>query len=220
MIIEISTQILIIGVILAGSFFYLKQKEKQQEEVKEENLDKKILIYLGISFVAIIGLAIALYNLFPDNSYIQNVRTLVLISFLVPLAWKDYYQYIIPNMVLLWMTLIRLIIYIGEFIEYKKEFFTIIKDDVLAFLLIGTFLIIVHFLFKGSIGMGDIKLIMVMSFYQGFIGVFSSLFFSLIITAILSIVLLISKKKKRKDTVPFAPSVLIGTYLSVMCSGI
>ena len=107
-----------------------------------------------------------------------------------------------------------------ELVTMKKEFFSTFKECMLSCLAIGVFLIIVHFVFKNSIGMGDIKLLMVMALYEGFFGSFCAIFFSMIIVCILGIALMIAKKKGRKDVLPFAPAVLVGTCLSIIMTGI
>jgi len=75
------------------------------------------------------------------------------------------------------------------------------------------------FVVKNGFGMGDIKLMFIMILYLGFAGSFSAIFMSLVLSMIASIYLLIKKEKNKKDTIPFAPFVLIGTYLSVFLMG-
>ena len=52
--------------------------------------------------------------------------------------------------------------------------------------------------------------------YQSFIGF---LIFSFIISFFVAIYSLISRKKTKKDAIPFGPSLLIGTYLSIFLCG-
>ena len=67
--------------------------------------------------------------------------------------------------------------------------------------------------------MGDVKLVLVMGAFQGFTGMVSSVFVSMIIAFIAAIVLLISKKRKRSDSIEFAPALLLGTTISVILTG-
>ena len=46
-----------------------------------------------------------------------------------------------------------------------------------------------------------------------------SVFVSLIVSFVISAVLLVTKKKKRRDVIPFAPALMIGTYISVFLTG-
>ena len=72
---------------------------------------------------------------------------------------------------------------------------------------------------KNSIGYGDIKLFIVMGLLLGMNGIWSAVFVSLIVAFFAAIALLITKKKGRKDVVPFAPAIVIGTYVSVILTG-
>ena len=67
--------------------------------------------------------------------------------------------------------------------------------------------------------MGDIKLMLVMCLFQGFYGVVSSLFCSLFIAFIYAIIVLLLRKKTKKDSVAFAPAILLGTALSIFLTG-
>ena len=73
--------------------------------------------------------------------------------------------------------------------------------------------------FKNSIGMGDIKLFAVMGLYQGLWGVINSVFFSLAASFVISIAFLITKKKGRKDSIAFAPSIFVGTVVAICLAG-
>ena len=75
-------------------------------------------------------------------------------------------------------------------------------------------------LLKGSIGFGDIKLFIVMGLLLGLEGIWSAIFISLIVSFIISVYLLATKKKSRKDAIPFAPALMIGTYISIIITGI
>ena len=72
---------------------------------------------------------------------------------------------------------------------------------------------------KNSIGYGDIKLFIVMGLLLGLTGIWSAIFLSLIVSFVVSVYFLITKKKGRKDLIPFGPALVIGTYLSVCLSG-
>jgi len=58
-----------------------------------------------------------------------------------------------------------------------------------------------------------------MGLFQGIVGVISSLFLSLLVSFFVAIALLITRKKTRKEAIAFAPSVLIGTAVSMFLTG-
>lgn len=73
---------------------------------------------------------------------------------------------------------------------------------------------------KGAIGMGDVKLFGVMALYLGLEGIWTAIFCALVVSFFIAVFSLITKKVKRKDNIPFAPAILIGTYLSIFLTGI
>ena len=81
------------------------------------------------------------------------------------------------------------------------------------------FFLLCGLLVIGGVGMGDIKLILIMCLFQGFYGVISALFCSLFAACVLAIALLVLKKKTRRDSIPFAPAILLGTIVSVVLTG-
>jgi leader peptidase (prepilin peptidase)/N-methyltransferase len=58
-----------------------------------------------------------------------------------------------------------------------------------------------------------------MGLMLGLDGIWSAVFASLVVSFLASIVLMITKKKKRGDMIPFAPAIMVGTYLSVFLTG-
>ena len=64
--------------------------------------------------------------------------------------------------------------------------------------------------FSKGIGMGDIKLFGLMALYTGAFFVYSVLFVSVLLGAIIGIVMLLCFHKGKKTTIPFAPLILIG----------
>lgn len=192
-------------------YHYLLKRYKQS---------KQLILYMVISSLLIIGQAIFMYYTFKDATLVHLMKLFTLECGILALAWTDFREHIIPNEVIVTLLSLRVIFYIWEFIELQNRFFQVLTNSLMSFLLIGLFLIAVRLIAKDSIGFGDIKLMITMAVYQGFMGVFSSIFLSLLIMSIVGIVLLVTKKKKKKDTMAFAPSVLVGLCVSMTMSGI
>lgn len=150
---------------------------------------------------------------------LSQFKLLTLILILFPTAAVDYKIKKIPNKFLIAGLILRMVFYIFEFIQSFENAFSVLKDNLLAVVIYGVFFLLLLLVFKNSIGMGDIKLFALMGLYQGIWGTFSAIFFSLVVSFFVSIYLLITRKKKKKDTIPFGPSILIGTFLSICLSG-
>ena len=68
-------------------------------------------------------------------------------------------------------------------------------------------------------GFGDMKLFLVMGLLLGTRGIWGAVFLSLIVIFFISVFALITKRKSRKDLIPFGPALVIGTYLAVYLTG-
>ena len=127
----------------------------------------------------------------------------------------------IPNKVVVAGLLLRVAFAVAEFVTMGADaFLAIAKDALYSLILVAALFVLGVLLLKGGIGMGDIKLITVMGLFQGITGVISSLFLSLLVIFVLAIIMLITKKKQKKDSIEFAPSVMVGTLASVILTGI
>ena len=77
----------------------------------------------------------------------------------------------------------------------------------------------IHKAIKNGIGFGDMKLFIVMGLMLGLDGIWGAVFLALIVSFLIAAFALITKKKTRKDAIPFGPALVIGTYLSICLSG-
>lgn len=157
-----------------------------------------------------------LISVFMISRVYENVDTklnlIKLIIFYVLLlicAWIDYKMKIIPNGMLLAGMCIRLIVYIFEYVNLGGDLRFELYSEGIALLLVVVLLIFAALTHKG-IGMGDIKLFGVMALYTGAFFVYSVLFVSVLLGAIIGIVMLLCFHKGKKTTIPFAPLILIG----------
>ena len=86
----------------------------------------------------------------------------------------------------------------------------------LAIFVVGLLLVIIT---KGSVGMGDVKLLCILSLLLYPFPFVMSLLVSLVVSFLYCVVALIARKKTRKDIIPFAPSLLVGFYLAAILFG-
>lgn len=80
-------------------------------------------------------------------------------------------------------------------------------------------LCVMRLIVKNGIGFGDVKLFAVLGLFLGLKGIVSTMFLSFVVSFFVSIFLLVSKRKNKKDQIAFAPSILVGTLLSVIFLG-
>ena len=107
-------------------------------------------------------------------------------------SWIDWNQKRIPNKILLFLLAVRGCLLVLE----------------------GLFLL-AHFISKGGVGMGDVKLFAVIGSYMGSGSITAALFLAVMSSAGYSVLMLILKKIKLKEEIPFAPFALVGTILTM-----
>lgn len=142
---------------------------------------------------------------------IYTLSLLFFSSILIIIFFIDLDFQIIPNS----------LTYSGIVIGLLFSFFTIgflraLLGGLIGF---GIFLLIVFlsevFLKKEGMGGGDVKLAAMMGTFFGLQKLLLSLFFSFAIGAIIAIFLIITKIKGRKDYIPFGPSMVLASFISI-----
>lgn len=198
---------------------YYLGKEKQFTSILIMlKLTKMKVFYLILSIISILSL-ILLFEEMYDIGIFTKIKLLSLVSFLIPAAAIDLRKQVIPNQLLFFSLTFRVLLLVFEFIFSTSTIFLILTDSIAGAVIISAFFLLLYFVFKNSIGMGDIKLFAIMGLYQGLWGVINSVFFSLMTSFLISIGLLVTRKKSRKDTISFAPSILLGTIIAIGLTG-
>lgn len=203
------------------SFLLMKDPGLQEEnENKQALVSRKTLwIYSGV-FVVINLLIVALFIfMYPTNGLLFSLKRFCVLALLWPLALIDWKTYRIPNKFVISGLCLRAAIFVAElFWDREYVFGNIVTELITALaLMLASFLCSVCM--KNSIGYGDIKLFFVMGLLLGPNGIWGAIFTSLIVAFIIALFLLITKRKNKKDVVPFAPSIMIGTYISIILTG-
>lgn len=147
-----------------------------------------------------------------------------LMTILIAIFFIDIDHRIIPNGLVLAGLAGGLAVFIYNLICPMPEVFADTKWwTPLAGLLPGTvFLLIVaiagSLLYKtdDAMGMGDVKLMAPVGLFLGWKLCLIALFISVILGGVLSLLLMVTGIKKRKDTVAFGPFIVAGTFITIM----
>ncbi|MDR1217633.1 MAG: A24 family peptidase [Oscillospiraceae bacterium] len=176
--------------------------------------------YAAFTAAACIGAALALTAVYPDNTFIFNMRRLCLLSLLLPAAFVDYKSYRIPNAFIVAGAAYWAALFIAEpLVSGMAGFGRTAVSDLAAAGALTAAALLCAVAIRGSIGAGDVKLFMVMGLLLSTEGIGGAVLLSLAVSFIVSAWLLITKRKTRKDTLPFAPALAAGTFLSVLLTG-
>ncbi len=173
---------------------------------------KRNKLLLCCSAVLCAGITVTLLILWgkravPASAAVQN---LLLWYGVWCAAITDFRVKKIPNAVVLTVLGVRCIGILWEILAEKKSI-----AETLIFGLIGMafgffFFLICGAISKGGIGGGDMKLFAAIGLYFGLVGLLQIMIYLMLLSAVVSICLLVTRRAKMKSTMPMAPFVLIG----------
>ena len=194
---------------------------QSEEEIRENAklINVPVIIYTVIMVLITMGVAVLFCTVYKDNSILMSMKRLVLLSLLWPIALIDFKTYRIPNVFIMFGVISRIVILAFELIAQSEFVWMTLLSEVIAAVSLLLAAALCALCIKNSIGFGDMKLFIVMGLMLSLNGIWSAIFLSLIVSFFISLFLLITKKKTRKDAIPFGPAIVIGTYLSVCLSG-
>ena len=204
--------LMVSALLMCGMSFYLWTRDIGK-------IPKPIQIYSIVSIVVVIGITYVLCTIYEQNSIVFNLKRISILSILWPVAYIDFFEYKIPNKFIILGLIYRvLILFIELFANADIVFITVISE-VIATVALLISMCLCRICIKNSIGYGDIKLFMVIGLMLGLEGVWGAVFMTLLVSFFIALFLLLSKKKKRTDSIPFGPAIAFGTFLSVFLTG-
>ncbi|OGD85906.1 hypothetical protein A2164_02990 [Candidatus Curtissbacteria bacterium RBG_13_35_7] len=137
----------------------------------------------------------------------------LIISVSIIVAVVDLKYYLIPT------TFVYIASIIALFYNYLFLSSTLFVEHVIAgFVIAFLFLLIVLVTRGRGMGQGDIVLVFLMGMVLGYKGTFVAIFLAFLTGAIVSVALIISRKKHFGQTVPFAPFLILGFLTSLFWS--
>lgn len=140
---------------------------------------------------------------------IQFMGFSLLASSLIVIAFIDYDHKIIPDGVVL------LLIGAGVIYSVFARDITWL-DRLIGFFAASLPLYLILLLSKGGVGGGDIKLMAAVGIYLGWKLTLLSLLIGAVLGSIVAVILLIMKRKTRKDEIPFGPALAVGIMAAAL----
>ena len=191
-------------------------KRKWTKCILPRTTELKVWFFV-FSFLLVVG--INFVELIYSNTLFLNLSIVVSLTILGVAAYTDYKEHIISNkLVLLGIILWMIFTIVQLSINFQSNYMAVLKNlfFALAIFVVGLLLVVVT---KGSVGMGDVKLLCILSLLLYPFSFVMSLLVSLVVSFLYCVVALIARKKTRKDIIPFAPSLLVGFYLTAILFG-
>lgn len=151
---------------------------------------------------------------------VDLLRTLLACAILWTCTWTDMRAYLIPNRVLAVGGVFAVAVLLLEIVLTPGQaLYLFVRTAVAAVALLAA-AGLCRLVSPRSVGMGDVKLLAMMGLCLGMDLVWSALFFSFVALFCVCVVLLITRRAKRTDSIPFAPFLLAGTVLAAFLTGI
>jgi len=136
----------------------------------------------------------------------------LLTSILLAIAIIDIKEQLIPDSLVISILVLTIIYRVTIYLLYGTQFG--LMNNILGALLGLLLFVVIVLVSRGGMGGGDVTLVTALGFVLGWKNLLVSIMLSFIIGAIVSLILLGTGKKTRKDPIPFGPFLIIGFYLS------
>jgi len=213
----------IIGLGIGQLVDWMNERLQENKKVFSREIFRKYKIEFKPNYILMLITALIyvglVYKFGIQDSFIENltlIKYIILTPMLLSVLVIDYKKQIIPNRLNLTMFEIGLVI---AFL-YGISNIAITIDMLLGMLVgIAIFLIITLigslFYGKDAMGLGDIKFIGALGLYFGFANITTISIMAFLLGAILGVVLLISKRKKGNEYMPFGPYIVISAFISI-----
>lgn len=176
--------------------------------------NQKLNMFLMFSIMA---LYVAILYLFGLN--LVTLKYLLLTPLLISVLTIDFKEHIIPDRLILILFEIGMLFSIIEGFDSLNIFIDRILGMVIGFGIFGIITLIGGLLAKKkAMGYGDVKLMAALGLIFGEIGILMIIVIAFLIAALVSIVLLVAKKKKFTEYIAFGPYISIASFIVMLSS--
>jgi len=174
--------------------------------------------YIHMLLIAIIYILL-LYKFGLKPDFIQNldlIKHMILTPMLFSVAVIDFKNSIIPNRLLLTMAETGLLLTFVYGISDINLAMNMLLGMVVGTVIFGILTLLGRLVSgKEAMGMGDVKLVAALGLFFGASNILAISIISFLLGAIISIILVLSKKRKIDDYIPFGPFIVIASYIAI-----
>lgn len=156
--------------------------------------------------VELLTAVLFLLSYYAQGLSVEFFIFVIFISLLIVITWIDYYWMLIPNFLLLFGTLTAAVYHFALGDGHKF---------LLGAAVGGGTLFLIYLLSRGGIGEGDIYFAGMLGGFLGFPLIIEGLFVAFITGGLTGMLLILSKRKKRNDPVPFGPFLALGAVFAM-----
>ena len=156
-----------------------------------------------------------LLNNFREIDLVNILYYWIIVSIFIVVFVYDLKHFIIPDGTVIALITVSFLWHLFNFLSNNYSFQMLFSYFLSGF---GAFLFFLFFysVSRGKwMGFGDVKLAFAIGFFLGFPWIVIALFLSFLIGSIIGVIMIISQKKKIKSEIPFAPFLVVGTFLAL-----
>lgn len=202
--------------LLAASAVYLNKRYCLIAQASIQDVLKKHRLYVVLTIVVFISISVteAVYLSGKDFFSLPIIlKWTTLFWGLYLLAKIDFHEKIIPNKIIVAMLMLRAIFLVYEILLDVQYWKLIVSYPLFGAMIGGGIMLIATLISRNGVGMGDIKMYIVIGSFVGSTEIFTSMFLTFLVSAIGVLILLICRKLNVKDAVPMAPFAFVGITL-------
>ena len=202
---------LVISIVLSAiytvsAFLYFKKKKLKHSV--------SMLVFMGLILLAF---SIYSYVILRDAEFLLLIlKYLSMIALCVPIAWIDFDEKRIPNELVLCGLIVQIVFFVVSLFKGLDYLLGDLKSAGLGLLLVIVFCGLGLIIIRNGIGMGDVKLLLVLALMGGLDTILSVLFFTMVAAFFMGLYELVIKKKGKTATIPFAPAILFGVIITLI----
>ena len=205
--------ILYSAVLIVSAYLYLERRYALSEVgTRKEIIVKHRLFAILTMIIFVIFCGIALFCLARSEAaiLILTLKCTTIFWGCYLLAKIDYHEKLIPNEIIIILIGIRGFFLVCETVTNLEYWTTVLIHPLLGAFLGFLIMMVAMFVSRNGVGMGDVKLFFVIGAYVGSTGIIPTMFYTFFVSAVVGIILLITKKAGLKDSVPMAPFAFCG----------
>ena len=202
----------------AAAYQYLTHRTDEVRQPRAFLKLKYDFVILMVVLVAFFASAFIFLRGFlsGSDSFMRALMNAEVMLWLSVAGYIDAREKIIPNCLILAALLFWLVLILLDIFVSGTSWLQLVAFSGIGGLACGGLLFLIALIVKSALGMGDVKLFFVLGLLYGLMDAYGILIFSVIAMGVVSIALLVAKKVTTKSTIPMAPFVILGFFLSIL----
>ena len=186
-------------------------REFFKEYLKNTRPKYLLMVIIAISYIAL---------LYLKGLTIDSLKFAILIPMLVMAFIIDFKSQVIPNRLTLTMFETGLVFTFVETLQNTNLGINVFIDNILGMLVGGGIFLLITLIGgiiagKEAMGFGDVKLMGALGLFFGWLNMIFISVMSFLFVAIVSIIILISRKKKFSEYIPFGPFIVVASMVPI-----